>query len=139
MDATHRAAQYAEEAAKINPSDPRLHGNLGIMYYKNEDYDNAIPELVLSVRGGTTEDGIAVEGLLLAYGRIEEYYWYYGFALARRGRCSEAIPVFQALLAGVPDDEIAVYNANEGLALCQESIDNPSPENRRRGEPNTLI
>lgn len=122
-----QAAQYAEEAVKVEPTDPRLHGNLGIMYYKSEEYDKAINSFVMAVRGGTTPDGEVIEGLPLEYGRVEEYYWYYGFALARRSRCTEAIPVFQALLTGVPDDEIAVYNATEGLALCQEQLGTPAP------------
>jgi tetratricopeptide (TPR) repeat protein len=130
-----QAAQYAEEAVKIDPSNPRLHGNLGIMYYKNEDYLKAIPELGLAVRGGLTQDNIAVEGLPLAYGRVEEYYWYYGFALARTSKCGEAIPVFQALLTGVPEDEIAVYNANEGLSLCQKSILTPTPSEELKATP----
>lgn len=122
-----QAVQYAEEAVKVEPTNPRLHGNLGIMYYKNEQLDKAIPELRLAVRGGLTKDNIAVDGLPLAYGRIEEYYWYYGFALARSDRCGEAIPIFQALLTGVPEDEIAVYNANEGLAICEVQALTPSP------------
>ncbi len=113
-----QAAQYAEEAVKVIPNDPRLHGNLGIMYYKTEDYAKAIPELALAVRGGTTADGQAVEGLPLDYGRIEEYYLYYGFALAKSDRCPEAIPVAQALISGVPDSDIAVYNANAILQIC---------------------
>jgi tetratricopeptide (TPR) repeat protein len=120
-----QAAQYAEEATKISPADPRLHGNLGIIYYKMEDYPKAIPELALAVRGGTTADNVSVEGLPLEYGRIEEYYWYLGFALARSNRCSEAVPVFQKLLTDVPNDEIAVYNANQGLEICKASINQP--------------
>ncbi len=126
-----QAAQYAEEAVKVAPSDARLHGNLGITYYKMGDYGKAIPSLALAVRGGTTQDGDAVEGLPLDYGRVEEYYWYYGFALARNNRCTEAVPIFQALLTGVPNDEIAVYNATEGLAMCQQNINDqppPTPE-----------
>jgi tetratricopeptide (TPR) repeat protein len=122
-----QAAQYAEEAVKVKPSDPRLHGNLGIIYYKQEDYDTAIQSLGLAVRGGQTGDGTVIEGIPLDYGRVEEYYWYYGFALARRDRCTEAVPVFQALLTGVPNDEIAIYNATEGLAMCQQSLQNPLP------------
>jgi tetratricopeptide (TPR) repeat protein len=125
-----QAAQYAEEAVAVDPANPSLHGNLGIVHYKNEDYDLAIPELALAVRGGITPDGEAVEGIPLDYGRVEEFYWYYGFALARSNRCTEAVPIFQALLSGVPNDEIAVYNATEGLAVCQESIgsgDSPTP------------
>lgn len=117
-----QAAQYAEEAVKVDPADPRLHGNLGISYYKNNDYTNAIPALAFSVKGGVTEDGVVVEGLPLDYGKVMEYYWYYGFALARSNRCTEAVPIFQALLTGVPNDEIAVYNATEGLALCQQAL-----------------
>jgi hypothetical protein len=71
------------------------------------------------------EDGSVVDGLPLDYGRIEEYYWYYGFALARQNRCSEAVPVFQALLNGVPNDDIAIYNATEGLAMCQQALEGP--------------
>ena len=120
-----QAAQYAEEAVNVDPSDPRLHGNLGIIYYRQGDYSKAIPELVFAVRGGTTEDGALVEGLPLDYGRVEEYYWHYGFALARSNRCAEAVPLFQALLTGVPNDDVAVYNATEGLAVCQQSILTP--------------
>jgi tetratricopeptide (TPR) repeat protein len=121
-----QSAQYAEEAIKVEPSDARLHGNLGIIYYKMGDYAKAISSLALAVHGGTTADGVAVEGIPLDYGRPEEYYWYYGFALARSNRCAEAVPIFQALLTGVPNDEIAVYNATEGLAICQNSASSPA-------------
>jgi tetratricopeptide (TPR) repeat protein len=120
-----QAAQYAEEAIKVKPDDPRLYGNLGIIYYKLGDFNKAIPPLALAVRGGLAEDGTKVEGLPLDYGRVMEYYWYYGFALAKSNRCSEAVPIFQALLTGVPNDEIAVYNATEGLAICQQSLNTP--------------
>jgi tetratricopeptide (TPR) repeat protein len=122
-----QAAQYAEEAVKVSPADPRLHGNLGIVYYKLEKYDKAIPELALAVHGGTTADGVAVEGIPLDYGRVEEYYWYYGFSLARSGRCGEATPIFKALLTGVPNDEVAVFNATEGLNACEQASKGPLP------------
>jgi tetratricopeptide (TPR) repeat protein len=122
-----QAAQYAEEAVKVEPADPRLHGNLGIIYYKMEDYPKAIPELALAVRGGTAANGSVIEGLPLEYGRVEEYYWYLGFALARSNRCAEAIPIFQKLLSDVPNDEIAVYNANQGLQICQDNLTTPQP------------
>lgn len=120
-----QAAQYAEEAVKVRPEDPRLRGNLGVIYYKQNELLKAIEALGLAVRGGAAPDGTVVEGLPLDYGRIEEYYWYYGFALAKSSRCAEAVPVFQALLTGVPGSEVAVYNATEGLALCQQTIETP--------------
>jgi tetratricopeptide (TPR) repeat protein len=123
-----QAGQYAEEAIKVEPENPRLHGNAGVVYYKLEEYEKAAESLGLAVRGGVTASGAPVEGLPLDYGRIEEYYWYYGFALVRLNRCTEAIPIFQALLTGVPDSEYAYYNATEGLAACAELAGTPRPE-----------
>lgn len=130
-----KAAQYAEDAVKIEPENPRLRGNLGVMYYQqakatldNALMDQAIVELGLAVRGGVTEEGATVQSLALEYGKAAEYYWFYGFALARRDRCNEAVPVFQALVSGVPDYELAVANAQAGLELCLVSLETPEPE-----------
>jgi tetratricopeptide (TPR) repeat protein len=120
-----QAAQYAADAVNVEPDNPRLHGNLGIMHYKMEDYPTANTELALAVRGGVTEDGQTVEGLPLSNEqKIMEYYWYYGFSLAKSNHCTEAIPIFQALLRGVPNDETAVYNANYGIEMCQQAMEN---------------
>jgi tetratricopeptide (TPR) repeat protein len=122
-----QAAQYAEEAVKNEPANPHRHGYLGIVQYKQEDYPKAIDELAYAVRGGKTSENVTIEGLQLSYDdRVMQYYWYYGFALARARRCEEAIPVFQALLTGVPDNEIAVYNAQEGLNICKEQAETPA-------------
>lgn len=119
-----KAVQYAEQAVKIQPENPRLHGNLGFMYYKNQQYEKALQELTLAVRGGVTGDGIAVVGLPLQPGRIaDEYYSFYGLALARLGRCNEAVPVFQLIRQNIAEDQIAFYNANEGIAFCQGSLE----------------
>jgi tetratricopeptide (TPR) repeat protein len=120
-----KAAQYAEDAVKIDPSNPKMHGNLGTMYYRGNEMDKAIAELALAVRGGVTEDGVSVEGMPLDYGKVAEYYWFYGFALAKRNRCAEAVPVFQALASGVPDYDLAVENAAAGLELCKEILGTP--------------
>ncbi len=121
-----QAAQYAEEAVKNDPANPHRHGYLGIVQYKQENFPQAIDELAYAVRGGKTPENVTVEGLQLSYeDRVMQYYWYYGFALARARRCEEAIPVFQALLTGVPDNEIAVYNAQEGLNICKEQAETP--------------
>lgn len=113
-----KASQHAEQAVKTDPSNARWHAFLGIMYYRNNELDKAIQELDLAIRGGALEDGTVVAGLPLEYGTVPQYYWFYGFALAKSERCSEAMPVFEALLRGVPDDETAVYNATEGMGLC---------------------
>lgn len=122
-----KASQYAEQAMKVKESDPKLHGNLGVMYYRNQEISKAVNELSLAVRGGATESGVTVEALPLDYGSSAQFYWFYGFALAKMQRCPEAVPIFQALIQGVPDYQLAVDNANAGLELCMESYNTPSP------------
>jgi tetratricopeptide (TPR) repeat protein len=118
-----QSVQYADQAVKTDLADPRLHGNLGVMYYKNNQMPEAIQELGLAIRGGTLDDGMVVEALPLNYGIVAEFYAIFGLALAKTDRCSEAVPIFQAIRSGVPDDEINVYNAEQGLILCQEGIE----------------
>jgi tetratricopeptide (TPR) repeat protein len=130
-----KGSQYAEDAVKIDPTNPKMHGNLGIMYYRNSQLDKAVPELALAVHGGTMEDGTAVKGLPLDYGKVPEYYWFYGFALAKSNRCGEAIPIFQALLTGVPDYDLAVENAKAGMDLCMASLGTPTVTPTPKGTP----
>lgn len=115
-----QSVQYADQAVKTEPKNPRLHGNLGVMYYKNNQLEAAIEELSLAIHGGALEDGTVVKGLPLDYGVVAEFYAIYGLALAKAERCAEAIPVFQAIRSNLQDDEINIYNAEQGLLICQE-------------------
>ena len=140
-----QAVQYADQAVKVSSKNPRLHGNLGAMYYKNNQLDKAIVELSLAIHGGTMEDGTMVEGMPLDYGSVAEYYAIYGLALAKSNRCAEAVPIFQAIRSGVPDDEINVYNAEQGVLICQENLttanleeeiaESPTPEAAATANP----
>ncbi|HEY61087.1 MAG TPA: tetratricopeptide repeat protein [Anaerolineae bacterium] len=125
-----RAAEYAEEAVKDDPTNPRFHGNLGVALAKAGSPNDAIDELALAIKGGVTSDGKIVKGTPLDYNvRTIEFYSTYGLTLARQNRCNEAVPIFQAMLSVVPNDDLATYNAQEGLKLCQENLDaTPSPE-----------
>jgi len=123
-----QAVQYADQAVKIDPQNPKLHGNLGSMYYKNNQFDKALDELSLAIHGGSMQDSTLVEGAPLDYGSMAEYYAIYGLTLAKANRCSEALPIFQAIRSGVPDDEINVYNAEQGLVICQENLNTSNPE-----------
>ncbi len=114
-----RALQFAAKAVEEAPGDPYMHGNYGILLYKNGKYAEAVKELALAVRGGKTDSGVIVKGLPLDYGRVADYYSIYGLALVKIGRCDEAIPIFQAILANIPTAEAAVYNAKEGLSMCR--------------------
>lgn len=114
-----KAIQYAEDAIRDSPSDPYLHGNLGILYRKNFQLPDAVRELRMAVRGGTTSDGIQVEGLPLDYGRIAEYYFSYGLALAETDDCGEALQIAQLLQQSVGADDIAMFNAQEMINICE--------------------
>jgi tetratricopeptide (TPR) repeat protein len=120
-----RAVQYAENAVNDEPENPHRYGNLGRMLYQSGDYKSAIDALAMAVKGGTTENGVVVEGLPLVMDAwVPMYYWFYGFSLAKvtPHRCQEAVPVFQALLNGVPEYQLAVDNANFGLEDCAEKM-----------------
>jgi tetratricopeptide (TPR) repeat protein len=129
-----QSVQYADQAVKTEPENAKLHGNLGVMYYKNNQFSEAIGQLSLAIQGGTLEDGTIVIGLPLNYGTIAEFYAIYGLALAKSQRCVDAVPIFQAIRVGVPDDEINTYNAEQGLILCQEGIEEPPAENLNENE-----
>ena len=118
-----QAVQYADQAVKTQPSDAKLHGNLGVMYYKNQQYDEATKELSLAIQGGKLDDGTVIEGLNLAYGIVADFYSIYGLALAKTNHCAKAVPIFQAIRTGIPEDDINVYNAEQGLIICQEGLD----------------
>lgn len=132
------ASQYAKQAVELDPTNPYLRGNLGRMFYHNNVMDEAIQELGLAIRGGQAVAGVWVEGIPLdapGDGRVIEFYYTYGLALAKQADCEEAVRIFDALLRAVPEDEIAVFNAQEGLFLCGELQRTPTPETEATPAP----
>jgi len=121
-----KAIQYAEQALSLDPSSSRLHGNLGVMLYQNDNYARAADELSLAVHGGTTTDGTVVEGLPLAPGRIaDDYYSIYALSLTQLDRCPEAIPILHLILTQIAEDQVAYYNANQGMDYCKSVAGTP--------------
>ncbi|MBN2149373.1 MAG: tetratricopeptide repeat protein [Anaerolineales bacterium] len=124
-----KAVQFAEQALATDPSNPRLYGNLGAALYKNGDYESAINSFALAVHGGTTAEGIPVQGLPLAPGRIaDDYYSLYALALTKTDQCGEAIPIMRLILSNIAEDQTAYYNAIEGMNYCREALGTPAPE-----------
>ncbi len=127
-----RGEQYAQQAVKDRPNDANYHGNLGTFYYKNYKYPDAIKEFSLVVNGGATDDGVTVQALdITAITRAPEYYYTYGFTLARSTppRCGDAILIAQKILDKLRDDETSKYNADEIIRLCTASAGTtPTPE-----------
>jgi len=121
-----KAAQYAEQAIKDTPTDAALHGNLGVMYYHNFQWPEAAQELGLAIFGGSLGEDQSIEGLNLDTNtRTAEYYFTYAIVLSRLNRCGEALQIAQQIIGTIPSNELAVYNANEAIRLCQENLDNP--------------
>ena len=125
-----KAVQYAETSVTDNPTDANLRGNLGVMYYRNFQWPDAVKQLKLVVAGGATDDNRPIEPIPLANDtRIAEYYFTYGLVLARLNRCGEALQIAQQIQARVPTDDIAVANAGEIVNICQQNlIASPTPE-----------
>lgn len=123
-----KAVQYAEQAVTDAPADAFLRGNLGVMYYKNLQLNEAAEQLSLSINGGATPDGAIITPLALTNSiRITEYYYSYGLVLMNLNRCAEAVPIFYTILNTVPNNEIAVYNANFGLEKCAATVATSTP------------
>ncbi len=125
-----KASQYAQSAVDVQPSNARLHGDLGRWLYKNGDYQAAIESFTLAIRGGTYGEDAVVEGLPLDPGddTVVEFYYMYGLALARQDQCALGSDIAQALLTGVPENEVAVFNAQEILILCGQLEPRPTDE-----------
>lgn len=118
-----KAVQFAEQSVKDEPTLASLRGNLGVMYYRNVQFSDSARELALVVNGGQTEDGQPIQPIALANDiRIGEYYSVFGLALVKLNRCGEALPVFRDILDKIPTLEFAVFNAQEGLRMCQEAL-----------------
>lgn len=117
-----KAIQYAEAALLDEPQNPNLYGNLGLIYSSATQYLDAIDFLRIAIRGGSSSDGAPVEGIPMAYGRVAQYYYTYGLALAREGQCGEAIQISLAIQNGLRNDDVAVYNAEEMVKICGGTV-----------------
>lgn len=124
-----KAMQYAESAVTDNLGDTNLRGNLGVMYYRNSYWPEAVQELSYVVKGGTTEEGIVMEMIPLVPGssRIGEYYSTYALALSRLNQCGEALQIAQLIISRIPSDEYAMENASEVITRCELNL-NVTPE-----------
>ena len=124
-----KAVQYGEQAVKDDPSKANAHGNLGIMYYHNYQWPEAAQELALAIYGGTLGEDQEIEPLHLDNNaRVAEYYFTYALVLSRLNRCGESLQIAQQIIGTIPNNELALYNANEAINLCQENLEiTPTP------------
>jgi tetratricopeptide (TPR) repeat protein len=121
-----KALQYADTAVQNKPDDPTLRANLGVMYYRNFMYEEAVQELGLAIYGGTTKDGVEVKAIPLSNSpRVSEFYFTFGLALARTYQCGQALQIAQDLQSRGSEDEITQDATNRIIEICQENLNNP--------------
>ena len=129
-----KAIQFAEQSIENDPTNTFFYISLGTMYYKNLKYPDAIQTVRLGLRGGVTEGGAELPGSPLSGDNVDAYY-FYGLALARAGECSEAVEIAQLLQQTVPNDDIAMYNAQEMINICQGTSSDGEPETTVTQQP----
>ena len=101
------AADYFEQAIELQDDYPAAHCQLGLIYYQNRLWEDAVPELEVGVEG---YDG------LLSY-RNAFCYYTLGLSYFYLNRCEEAYPLFDLVLEAIPDNG----PATEGIRLCREA------------------
>lgn len=142
------AQQYLEQALAIEPQNPLIHGRLGVLYFKRQNYESAQPALELAILGGdytyetgiTTTQTVRVEPLPLNRTSLEFYYTY-GNLLAFNFKCgpNEALYFLGLALNFAPDDITVQNSYNESAVICQrylsgltpagaESVGTPTPQ-----------
>jgi tetratricopeptide (TPR) repeat protein len=115
-----QAAQYAQTAVQDAPTDPYMRGNWAYMLYKDFEWPAAAQQFALAISGGLTEDGQVIQPLPLSDDDwVARYYYAYAILLAELGRCGEVLPLTQTILSVLPGNEIAIYNSQYALSICQ--------------------
>lgn len=115
-----KAIQQAEDAINLAPTETTFYWNLATQYYRSEKFVDALTYFKLAIQGGITPDGEIIEGIPLSYdNRVPELYYMYGLLLARSGQCQEATEIVRAITQGIPEDTIAVENADYMTEVCK--------------------
>lgn len=58
----------------------------------------------------------------------DDYYSIYALSLTKQDRCGEALPIIQLILSNIAEDQVAYYNAIEGMNYCQQLQGTPQAE-----------
>ncbi len=138
------ALRNIEKALEFQPYNPDIYGQLGVIYYKNRNYEGSIPALKCAllgcsakescdVRGGCAEGdpGVDVVGLELSSSTLD-YYIYYGSALALLGPlndtyCPESNRVMKQIRdAGYTSDPITARNVEANELICDPNYEPPA-------------
>ena len=129
------AALNVKQAVTMNPSNPNVYGQLGVIYHKSRNYEGAIPALECAIEGCDAVQScevrecnpeidpmVSVQGLPLS-GSTVVYYFTYGSVLSglhRRGDdlCDRAMVIFSQLRERYPEDPTIISIVRAGEEIC---------------------
>ena len=101
------AAEYFKQAIELKPDYPSAHCQLGLILYRQRNWEGAIPELETSLEG---------YGDRVTY-RNAFCYYTLGLSYFYLARCEDAYPLFDLVLEFFPDNPSAL----DGIRLCREA------------------
>lgn len=144
------AANNAERALSLNPTDATSYGELGIIYFKSRNYESSQGALKCAVEGCSANDNlvlnrlaeekpylgvtpIAVQGLKLDRIEVAYYYAEYGQVLAYLSRtppkenfCEDAYVVLQQVRNYEAVDSVLLQIATESEGICRRLEGSPA-------------
>ncbi|MDA1330526.1 MAG: tetratricopeptide repeat protein [Chloroflexi bacterium] len=116
------AAANALRALEINPIDPDLYGQLGIIYFRSRNYESSVPTLKCAVEGCTAEENeeadVAVVGMALDDATLP-YYYTYGSVTAALEICDVSLPILDQLSAAYSEDPLVMGIVQENYNICR--------------------
>ncbi len=131
------AAQYLEEALKLEPANAQVHGDLGKVHVKALNYESAIIELKCAIDGCSTKDDtvddeegapeLQIEPLTLNSTSLETFYIYSSILAAlstpEQPYCQRARPLFIQIQGWVqqndPENTVIFQILEENENICQ--------------------
>ncbi len=130
------AALNGKEALSFDPTNPNSYGQLGDIYVRARNFEEAMPVLKCAVLGCTADENqiasVDVEGLPLTNFEVAYYYARYGSVLAALSRpgqnyCPEALSVLAQLREVYPDDPSLMGIVEDNEWICQLIEETPAP------------
>ena len=134
------AALNVRAALKLNPNNPDVYGNLGVVYFKSRNYESAIPALQCAVTGcdaktscdvrmiGQCTDpnnpAIVIKGMPLSTTTV---VYYYTFASVLAGMnsptqpqpyCKDAVPVMKQIREAFANDTTIIGIISPSEEIC---------------------
>jgi tetratricopeptide (TPR) repeat protein len=139
------ASLNGQKALAMNPTNPDVYGQLGIIYYKGKNYEGSIPALKCAILGCTppescearqcnsdTDPQITIEGMPLSNSTVVYYYTYgsvlAGLSIPQSNNCGEALDVFNQIKAKYNGDKDIMSIVAAGEQICA-SVDSTSIPN----------